>query len=62
MIDVNSIKNGISTVAKKLKYDITNIDDQYKEMTFREEECTFEYIKAWLNNFEKEGEQNGSEV
>ena len=30
--DYNSIKNGISTVAKKLKYDITNIDDQYKEM------------------------------
>lgn len=30
--DYNSIKNGISTIAKKLKYDITNIDDQYKEM------------------------------
>lgn len=30
--DYNCIKNGISTVAKKLKYDITNIDDQYKEM------------------------------
>ena len=28
----NSIKNGISTIAKRLKYDITNIDDQYKEM------------------------------
>lgn len=30
--DYNKIKDCISMTAKKLKYDITNVDDQYKEL------------------------------
>ena len=35
--DYNSIKNGISTIAKRLKYDITNIGIFEKEFPYEKE-------------------------
>jgi len=40
----------------------SKLKDDKREMIFREEKCTLEYIKAWLNNFEKEGDKDGSKV